>query len=388
MKFKQIILAGAVLATSTFTSLTNVQAETGFRDVPSNHWSYNAIMDLKERQIFAGYGNGIFGFGDPITRGQVARLLYTYIQPVTDPTAPPFKNPFNDVKGTMFEKEILAIARAGIMNGYGNGKFGPDDTLTREQLAAVLKKAFRLRTSSITTFEDVEKNYWATDAISALQENKIVVGTGNNMFEPKRIVTREQYAQFLYNAINFAEAKPELPPFNLPSSMITSEFHYDSSSWINSSPLLLKSVSKEAQNLITKINKNYNEDFKYESVYISGGQMGDGERVELLSSNPNLGKIYDYGQGQLYLVGENENDFMITFIIDKATVELAKNWVTLINPDLNLDKEINDIVTLPFKNSGERDHHAYLDKGNYKMELGTMPASNGYERIYINVKRK
>ena len=48
------------------------------------------------------------------------------------------------------------------------------------------------------------------------------------------------------------------------------------------------------------------------------------KRVELLSSNPNLGKIYDYGQGQLYLVGENENDFMITFIIDKATVELAK----------------------------------------------------------------
>ncbi|MGQ0514587.1 DUF2294 domain-containing protein, partial [Bacillus sp. D-CC] len=37
---------------------------------------------------------------------------------------------------------------------------------SREQLAAVLKKAFRLRTSSITTFDDVEKNYWATDAIS------------------------------------------------------------------------------------------------------------------------------------------------------------------------------------------------------------------------------
>lgn len=49
MKFKQIILAGAVLATSTFTSLTNAQAETGFRDVPSDHWSYNAIMGLKEK---------------------------------------------------------------------------------------------------------------------------------------------------------------------------------------------------------------------------------------------------------------------------------------------------------------------------------------------------
>ncbi|MGW5982886.1 S-layer homology domain-containing protein [Bacillus mycoides] len=388
MKFKQIILAGAVLATSTFTSLTNAQAETGFRDVPSDHWSYKAIMDLKEKQIFVGYGNGIFGFGDPITRGQVARLLYAYIEPVTDPTAPPFKNPFNDVKDTMFEKEILAIVKAGIMNGYGNGKFGPDDTLTREQLASVLKKAFKLRTTSITTFKDVEKNYWATDAISALQDNKIVVGTGNNMFEPKKIVTREQYAMFLYNTINMVEAKPELPPFDLPSSMITNDFHYDSSNWLISSPLLKNSVSNEAQNLINKINKDYNEDFKYESVYISGGKMGDGERVELLTSNPNLGKIYDYGHGQLFVTGENENHFKIIFIIDKATVELAKNWITLINPDLNLDKEIDDIVALPFKNSGERDYHTYLDKGNYKMELGTNPASNGYEAIYINVKRK
>ncbi|WP_370513115.1 S-layer homology domain-containing protein [Bacillus sp. AR2-1] len=307
---------------------------------------------------------------------------------MTDPTNAPFKNPFNDVKGTMFEKEILAIAKAGIMSGYGNDKFGPDDTLTREQLAAVLKQAFKLSTTSITTFKDVEKNYWATDAISALQENKIVVGTGNNMFEPKKIVTREKYVQFLYNAINLVEAKPELPPFDLPSSMITSDFLYDSSNWINSSPLLLKSVSKEAQNLITKINKNYNEDFKYESVYISGGQMGDGESVGLLSSNPNLGKSYDYGQRQLYIIGRNENDFQIVFIIDKSTVELAKNWITLINPDLNLDKEINDIVALPFKNSGERDYHTYLDKGNYKMELGTMPASKDYESISISVKRK
>ncbi|GET94076.1 hypothetical protein TuanDB_45120, partial [Bacillus anthracis] len=100
MKFKQIILAGAVLATSTFTSLTNAQAETGFRDVPSDHWSYNAIMGLKEKNIVAGYGNGMFGFGDNITRGQVARLIYAYLKPADEHNAP---NPFTDVKGHMFE---------------------------------------------------------------------------------------------------------------------------------------------------------------------------------------------------------------------------------------------------------------------------------------------
>lgn len=51
MNFKQLILAGAVIASTTLTPLTNVQAENtlGFKDVPENHWSYKAIMDLKEK---------------------------------------------------------------------------------------------------------------------------------------------------------------------------------------------------------------------------------------------------------------------------------------------------------------------------------------------------
>lgn len=299
---------------------------------------------------------------------------------------PSFKNPFNDVKGTMFEKEILAITKAGIMSGYGDGKFGPNEVLNREQLAAVLTQAFQLKATSITTFKDVEKNYWATNAISALQENKIVVGTGNNMFEPKKIVTREQYAQFLYNTMTTVVVKPELTPFGIPSSMFTNDFYYDSKNWKNASPVLKKSVSNEAQNLIKKINKKYNEDYKYASASVSS--MGLPESVQLRTSNPNLGRIYDLGQGQFFVDGENEHDFYIMFIIDKATVELAKNWITLINPDLNLNKEINDIIAMPSKKASGRDFHTYLDKGNYQIELGTSPQTKGYDALFIGVKQK
>ncbi|PEL81166.1 S-layer homology domain-containing protein [Bacillus wiedmannii] len=383
MKFKQIILAGAVLATSTFTSLTNAQAETGFRDVPSDHWSHNAIMGLKEKNIVAGYGNGMFGFGDNITRGQVARLIYAYLKPADEHNAP---NPFTDIKGHMFEKEILSLSKAGIMNGFGDGKFGPDNVLTREQLAVVLTKAFNFKATSTTTFNDVDKNYWATNAISALQENKIAAGTGDNLFEPKNIVTREQYAQFLYNAMNTVEVKPELTPFGIPSSMITNDFYYNNNNWKNASPVLKKSVSNEAQNLITKINKKYNEDYKYESASVSS--MGLPESVQLRTSNPNLGRVYDLGQGQFFVEGENEHDFYIMFIIDNATVELAKSWITLINSDLNLDKEINDVIAMPSKKASGRDYHTYLDKGKYQIELGTSPQTKGYDSLFIGIKRK
>ncbi|WP_255450542.1 S-layer homology domain-containing protein, partial [Bacillus sp. AR2-1] len=210
MNFKQIILAGAVITTATLTTLNSVQAEKKiFNDVPVNHWSEKAINDLASRKIVYGYGNDIFGFGDKVTRGQVARMLYNYLKPQDVDSS--FKNPFTDIKGNMFEKEILAMVKTGVMTGYGNGKFGPNDSLTREQMAAVLTNAFKLKANSITNFKDVDKNYWATKAISALQENKLSAGTGNGIFEPKVIVTREQYSQFLYNVINKVE-KPEVKP--------------------------------------------------------------------------------------------------------------------------------------------------------------------------------
>ncbi|MGW6049689.1 S-layer homology domain-containing protein, partial [Bacillus mycoides] len=209
MKFKQTVLAGSIMLATTLTPMIDAQAEgKKFNDVPQGHWSFNAITDLANKNIIAGYGNGMFGFGDNITRGQVARMIYAYLKPADDPN---IKNPFTDVKGHMFEKEILTLTKVGIMSGYGDGKFGPDNILTREQLAAVLTKAFNLKATATTTFKDVEKNYWATNAISALQENKIAAGTGNNMFEPKQVVTRDQYAQFLYNAINVNEKPTTVP---------------------------------------------------------------------------------------------------------------------------------------------------------------------------------
>lgn len=254
MNFKQLILAGAVIASTTLTPLTNVQAENtlGFKDVPENHWSYQAIMDLKEKNIVAGYGNGMFGFGDNITRGQVARLIYAYLKPVDELNT---QNPFTDIEEHMFKKEILALNKAGIMNGFGNGKFGPDNVLTREQLAVVLTKAFNFKATSTTTFKDVDKNYWATNAISALQENKITTGTGDNKFEPQSLVTREQYALFLYNAINKSEKEHESKPTAIPQDL-ADELIYYHEGWMDSSSVLKNLYLRKHKILLLKLTQN------------------------------------------------------------------------------------------------------------------------------------
>ncbi|MEI3895033.1 MULTISPECIES: S-layer homology domain-containing protein [Bacillus] len=376
MNFKQLILAGTVIASTTLTPLTNVQAENtiGFKDVPENHWSYKAIMDLKEKNIVAGYGNGMFGFGDNITRGQVAKLIYAYLKPADKLTT---QNPFTDIEGHMFEKEILALTKAGIMNGFGNGKFGPDNVLTREQLAVVLTKAFNFQATSTTTFKDVDKNYWATNAISALQENKITTGTGDNKFEPQSLVTREQYALFLYNAINKSEKEPELKPTVILQDLADDDIYYYEG-WMESSSVLKRSVSKEAQNFVTQINTKYNAELKYAAI------GGPGSEVVLFS--PVLEGIPEF-YGNFTVRGDDENNFTVNFVIErgqgnKALLELGKKWITMINPNLDLSKEIDNIVA-----SNTRTGNFEINKNNLKIEISLEKQNSSSDLMHVKINK-
>ncbi|WP_242246221.1 NEAT domain-containing leucine-rich repeat protein [Bacillus cereus group sp. BfR-BA-01523] len=171
-----------------------------FKDVPKGHWSEEAINYLAKEKLFIGYGNGQFGFGDNITRGQVALLIQRYLKLDTDLEQ---KMMFTDTKGNMYEKAIDAVVQAGIMTGYGNDKFRPDGVLTRYEMAVVLQRVFQLKENenSVESFKDVPSGHWAEGYVKALVDNKVSKGDGKGNFLGDDFVTREQYAQFLYNAI-------------------------------------------------------------------------------------------------------------------------------------------------------------------------------------------
>lgn len=89
--------------------------------------------------------------------------------------------------------------------GDEHGNFRPKASLTRAEMAQVLTNAFHLKAKSLSHFTDVSTNSWARNAISAVQTNNIAKGVGEGRFAPSMDVTREQYAQFLYNAIQETE---------------------------------------------------------------------------------------------------------------------------------------------------------------------------------------
>ncbi|MEV5110466.1 S-layer homology domain-containing protein [Bacillus sp. LBA3-1-1.1] len=224
------VLAVTVALQVVMAPATSFAAEKEFPDVPKGHWSYKAITNLTSKEIIAGYDNGKFGFGDIVNREQVAALIYRALKPEAKSE---YKNPYSDISEgtTMFQKEILALTDMGIFVGDGKGTFRPKESLTRAEMAVILQKAFKLKVKANHTFNDVPKNHWANDAISALESNGVAAGNGAGAFNPTSVLTREEYAQFLYNAMaSYIDLDVTLPSNVTPQEIdnYIKRYHLDS----------------------------------------------------------------------------------------------------------------------------------------------------------------
>ena len=109
-----------------------------FTDVADGAWYANAVTWTATQGIVSGYGNGMFGPNDPITREQLAVMLWRYSG---SPAATNKELHFNDeseINGFALEALRWAVEN-GIINGYGNGQLGPQGRATRAQVAQMLK---------------------------------------------------------------------------------------------------------------------------------------------------------------------------------------------------------------------------------------------------------
>ncbi|OXB93027.1 C40 family peptidase [Parageobacillus galactosidasius] len=170
-----------------------------FQDVSPSHWAFDEVRTLSEQELVIGYEDSYFKPDEPITRAEVAAYLAEYL----DLNLSDRSVPFNDVPdGYWALGAIRAVQKQGIMNG-SNGKFHPEDTLTRAQLAAVLTRAFRLQPpAAAKSFTDVPPSFWAFRDIQALAAAGIATGREDGSFGPNDPVTRVQFAAFLYRAMH------------------------------------------------------------------------------------------------------------------------------------------------------------------------------------------
>ncbi len=170
-----------------------------FADVSADNWAADAIAFASGHELFSGTGFDRFSPDLPMTRGMLAMVLHN----LENNPAQPIAGMFSDVTPDAWYSESVAWAAArGIVSGYGNGLFGPNDHITREQLAVMLWRyaGEPAATNKELHFNDVDEvSGYALDALCWATENGIINGKGGGILDPRGQATRSQVAQMLMN---------------------------------------------------------------------------------------------------------------------------------------------------------------------------------------------
>ena len=181
---------------------------SAFDDLDKTLWYHDGVHWALENEIMNGYGGGKFGPNDTTNRAMIVTMLHRFEgEPAVD-----YDMDFTDVEdGKWYTEAIRWAAVNGIVTGYGDGRFGPNDVLTREQLATILYRYAKLKGHGFTgmwafplTFDDApDVSDWAYEAMCWMTMNGVINGVGNNKLSPKGSATRAQVATMLmrYEAI-------------------------------------------------------------------------------------------------------------------------------------------------------------------------------------------
>lgn len=200
---KKWLLAAALVSSFVVAQSEQTEAKS-FVDVSSSNSSYPIIHTLSEKGIIQGYEDYTFRPQQTITRAHVAIMLGRAVTLTPVREATTFK----DVPTThRYYDDIMRLYKAGIIDG-SNGYFKPNDVLTRGQLAKILTNAFQLSKQATTDFSDVPASNQFNTYIGALVESGITTGYEDKTFRPNVPVTRAHFSTFIYRALHMTDEAP------------------------------------------------------------------------------------------------------------------------------------------------------------------------------------
>ena len=176
-----------------------------FTDVSEKDWFYGDVMFVYENGLMLGTSKTLFSPHGTATRGMMATILWR----MEGSPAPKGKHSFTDVEaGKWYADAITWTAENGIFAGYGKDKFGPDDPITREQLAAIFYRYADYKGYDLTVkgnldkFKDADKiTDYAKTAMQWAVGSGLVKGKSGNLLDPQGTATRAEIAAMLHRFI-------------------------------------------------------------------------------------------------------------------------------------------------------------------------------------------
>lgn len=186
----------SLLPSTVFAANSNVP----FTDVKETDWFYDAVGYVYENGMMSGTGNNQFSPNVTTTRGMIVTILYRLEGSPAVSTAS-----FDDVAaGEYYANGVSWAAANGVVSGYGNNLFGPNDPITREQTATILYRYAQYKeyetvvTGDVSSFTDgTSVSSYAVEPMNWAVGTGLLSGVGNNMINPTGNATRAEAATIL-----------------------------------------------------------------------------------------------------------------------------------------------------------------------------------------------
>ena len=190
---------GQVTVTATFVQVEEPAPTEPFVDVAEGDWFYDAVVYAYQNELMNGVGDNRFAPNSATTRGMLVTILYR----LEGEPAVTGEAGFDDVGDTWYTDAVIWAAANDIVNGIGDNQFGPENTLTREQLVTMLYRYAQNKGYDVTASADLsgypdagQIQSWAQDAMTWAVAEGIVEGMDGNL-NPAGHATRAQIATIL-----------------------------------------------------------------------------------------------------------------------------------------------------------------------------------------------
>lgn len=189
---------------------------TDYSDLPAGAWYREGVEDMLAQGLMRGMGGTVFAPEGIVTRAQLVTILY---RAAGSPAIRGVGNPFQDVNETLwYGTAVLWGVSQGIVKGVSADRFAPDEPLTRAQLATLLyrfEKALPSAEDHLAVFRDAAQvEPYAREAMNWAAGSGLIRGTSADLLSPAAPATRAQTAVILsrYLKAHTAIPVPSVPP--------------------------------------------------------------------------------------------------------------------------------------------------------------------------------
>lgn len=185
-------------------------------------WAHDAIASLVDEGILSGYPDGTFKPENPVTRAEFAKIVARAF--AIRPTGKPR---FSDIKGNWAEAYITALTEAGIVSGYPDGTFKPARHITRAEMVTMLMRVVKLadKMDSLDqpepSFTDVAPGHWAFRAVETANTLGILPVHFGVVFEPDAATTRAETAWMVKSLIDLKITQGKLAGVDAQQGTLT-----------------------------------------------------------------------------------------------------------------------------------------------------------------------